>query len=429
MKKLIVLLAAAVLLTAVPACQDSGNSGPVGDTAETSVVLCIEEQYRQYFKELVDYLSAIGNETTYQLLVLPTAAEKREAELTRLRAEIMAGGGPDAFILDTTLPGAVGEFSEEDPPEKLFPNAEASMYSQIFLNVEDMVQSSEVIDPDSCNQTVMDVGVTDQGRFLLPLTYTFYTNIVETSGLQDPAFTFSSVDELLASDETALQQVFASHTLLMPPAILGKLADYESQTLLVTTETLLAAIESANSLAAIRDSSAAASGSSGYINESLLARIRYTDSEYSFFPVPNQQGGVTAGVSLYAAINRNTQHPQEAFDFIELLYSDEVTTSTGWEVNGRYYGSTYPMAYTGIPVKDEVYFDDLAGGETEAGINAATMASLRAMVQRIDSAVVYSTLEQDVFRTYFSYGTGDPDKSLVQRAQETISSMEMSLAE
>ena len=57
------------------------------------------------------------------------------------------------------------------------------------------------------------------------------------------------------------------------------------------------------------------------------------------------------------------------------------------------------------------------------------MTSLRAMVQRIDSAVVYSTLEQDVFRTYFSYGAGDPEKSLTERAQETISSMEMSLAE
>ena len=429
MKKLIVLLAAAVLLAAVPACQDSGNSGPVGDTAETSVVLCIESQYRQYFKELIDYLSATGNETTYELLVLPTAAEKRETELTRLRAEIMAGGGPDAFILDTTLPGTVGDSSEEDPPEKLFPNVEASMYSQIFLNVEDMVQSSEVIELESCNQTVMDVGVTDQGRFLLPLTYTFYTNIVESSSLRDPAFTFSSIDELLASDETALQQVFASHTLLMPPAILGKLADYEAQTLLVTPETLLAAVESANSRAAVRDSSAAASGSSGYINGSLLERIRYTDTAYSFFPVPDQRGGVTAGVSLYAAINRNTQHPQEAFDFIELLYSDEVITATGWEVNGRYYGSTYSLAYTGIPVKEAVYFDDLAGGEAGTDVNAATMTSLRAMVQRIDSAVVYSTLEQDVFRTYFSYGTGDPEKSLAQRAQETISSMEMSLAE
>lgn len=429
MKKLIVLLAAAVLLAAVPACQESGTSGPGGDTAETSVVLCIESQYRQYFKELIDYLSAIGNETTYELLVLPTGAEKRESELTRLRAEIMAGGGPDAFILDTTIPGAVGDSSEEDPPENLFPNVEASMYSQIFLNVEDMVQSSEVIELESCNQTVMDVGVTDQGRFLLPLTYTFYTNIVETSSLQDPAFTFSSVDELLASDETALQQVFARHTLLMPPAILGKLADYESQTLLVTAETLLAAIESANSLAAMRDSNAATSGSSGYINKALLDCINYTDTEYSFFPVPNQQGGVTAGVSLYAAINRNTQYPQEAFDFIELLYSDESTTATGWEVDGRYYGSTYSIAYTGIPVKDEIYFDDLAGSDTGTGINAATLASLRAMAQRIDSAVVYSTLEKDVFRTYFSYGAGDPEKSLAERAHEAISSMEMSLAE
>ena len=57
------------------------------------------------------------------------------------------------------------------------------------------------------------------------------------------------------------------------------------------------------------------------------------------------------------------------------------------------------------------------------------MTSLRAMVQRIDSAVVYSTLEQDVFRTYFSTAPVILRNSLAQRAQETISSMEMSLAE
>ena len=223
------------------------------------------------------------------------------------------------------------------------------MYSQIFLDVDDMVQSSEVIGLENCNQTVMDVGVTDQGRFLLPLTYTFYTNIVETSSLRDPAFVFSSIDELLASDETALQQAFASRTLLLPPAILGKLADYEAQILLVTPETLLAAVESANSLAAVRDSSAAASGFSGYINGSLLERIRYTDTAYSFFPGLTSGGGVTAGVSLYAAINRNTQHPQEPLTLSKLLYSDEVITATGWEVNGRYYGSTYSLAYTRHP--------------------------------------------------------------------------------
>lgn len=429
MKKLIVLLAAAVLLAALPACQDSGNSGPVGDTAETSVVLCIEEQYRQYFKELIDYLSAIGNETTYELLVLPSATEKRESELTRLRAEIMAGGGPDVFILDTYIPGSRGDSLEDGPPEKLFPNAEASMYSQIFLDVDDMVQSSEVIDLESCNQTVMDVGVTDQGRFLLPLTYTFYANIVETSSLQDPAFTFSSIEELLASNEAALQQALCGSSSFLPLATLGKLADYEAQTLLVTTETLLVAMETADALAAIRDSNAAASGSSGYINESLLERIRYTDTEYSFFPVPNQQGGITAGVSLYAAINGNTQHPQEAFDFIELLYSDEIITATGWKVNERYYGAINFITYSGIPVKDEVYFDDLAGSDTGTGINAATLASLRSMVQRIDSAVVYSTLDQTIYEAYFGWHFEPPGKSMEERVEEAISSMEMSLAE
>lgn len=429
MKKLIVFLAAALLLTAVPACQDSGSSGSGGGSDETPVVLCIESQYRQHFKAIIDYLSAIGNETTYQLLVLPTSTEKREAELTRLRAEIMAGGGPDAFILETYLPGSRGYSLEDGPSEKLFPNPEASMYSQLFLDVDDMVQNSEVIDLESCNQAVMDVGVTDQGRFLLPLAYTFGVSIVETSCLQDPAFTFSSVEDLLASDETALQQALAGIYSDLPLATLGKLADYEAQSLLVTRETLLAAMETADTLAAIRDRSIAISGTAGYINGALLDSVRSTDTAYSFFSLPNQQGGITAGVTMYAAINGNTQHPQEAFDFIELLYSDEVITSSGWEVNGKYYSNLYAAAYTGIPVKEEVFFDYLAGGETETGVNTATMSSLRALVQHIDSTVVYSTLDQTIYEAYFDWRFEPPGKSMEERVEEAISSMKMALAE
>ena len=57
--------------------------------------------------ELENYLLAKGVETDYEFLVLPNNTEDREPELTRLRTEIMAGEGPDAFILNATIPGTV----------------------------------------------------------------------------------------------------------------------------------------------------------------------------------------------------------------------------------------------------------------------------------------------------------------------------------
>lgn len=59
------------------------------------------------------------------------------------------------------------------------------------------------------------------------------------------------------------------------------------------------------------------------------------------------------------------------------------------------------------------------------------MASLRAAVERIDSAKVYSDLDLDIYDLYetwhFSYG--QLDTPLEELVEQTISSMEMTLAE
>ena len=174
MKKLALLLTVCLLAwSAFAGCQTqdtpqppepSGSEASASSTAQEGdpVVLCIEDSFEQDAYELENYLKATGVETEYEFLVLPNNTEDRETELTRLRTEIMAGEGPDAFILDATVPGTVTDSGE--PLEALFPNVEKSMYSHLFLDLEDMAQSSEIIDLESCNQTVMDVGVTGEAN-------------------------------------------------------------------------------------------------------------------------------------------------------------------------------------------------------------------------------------------------------------------------
>ena len=236
MKKLALLLAVCLITWSLAGCQTqpapsseetSASAGSVSSGAQPEsslpegdpVVVCVNYDFEQDMEELLDYLSAIGVETEYELLVLPSRAEDREAELTRLRTEIMAGGGPDAFVLGAVLPGT--RMDEGKSQEPLFPNVEKSMYSHLFLDLEDMAQNSEIVDLESCNQVVMDVGVTSQGRFLLPLTYTFSALLFDRSALNDPDYTFSTLEELLQSGEEALKGVMAWNTLGLFPDCLG----------------------------------------------------------------------------------------------------------------------------------------------------------------------------------------------------------------
>ena len=71
----------------------SGVSSETASEEGGPVVICVDESFRENLKELISYLAATGNETEYELLVLPDDTEGREPELTRLRTEIMAGAG------------------------------------------------------------------------------------------------------------------------------------------------------------------------------------------------------------------------------------------------------------------------------------------------------------------------------------------------
>ena len=130
MKKLSMLLAFCLLSVSLCGCQSqltsSSQSSEVSAVSASStaqegdpVVICLDESLEQDMEELIRYLEASGNETEYELLVLPEDTEDREPELTRLRTEIMAGKGPDAFVLNSPIPGTVTNSGEILEP--LFP--------------------------------------------------------------------------------------------------------------------------------------------------------------------------------------------------------------------------------------------------------------------------------------------------------------------
>ena len=415
-----------------PAPRASGSEASDSSNAQEGdpVVLCIEDSFEQDAYELENYLKATGVETEYEFLVLPNNTEDRETELTRLRTEIMAGEGPDAFILDATVPGTMTDSGE--PLEALFPNVEKSMYSHLFLDLEEMVQNSEIVDLESCNQTVMDVGVTGDGRFLLPLTYTFSALILDPSALEDPGYTFSTLDELLQSDQETLKGIAAWSTLKLFPNCLGALADYEGQNLLVTAESLTSAIQQADAFAAFQEEAYSQSPAEyqggSFISVNTLTSLAREDMEYAVLPIPNPQGGVTAAVTFYAAINANAAHPQEAFDFIELLYSPELVTQQGFEVNGMHYGTMFDYGDNGslaIPVKDGGP-PPIRGGQRLAAWHPGLLP--RAL-DRIDSAKVYSDLDLDIYNLYETWHFERPEESLEELVDRTVSTMEMTLAE
>ena len=216
------------------------------------------------------------------------------------------------------------------------------------------------------------------------------------------------------------------------PDCLGLLADYTGQNLLVTQDSLQQVIEQADALSAFQDETYSQSPAlyqgGRTIGANHLMSLAREETEYAVLPIPNPQGGVTAAVTFYAAINANAAHPQEAFDFIKLLYSPELVTQQGFEVNGMHYGTMFDYGGNGslaIPVKDRL----LLQYAEDSGLLPGTLASFQGALDRIDSAKVYSDLDLDIYNLYETWHFERPEESLEELVDRTVSTMEMTLAE
>ena len=128
-------------------------------------------------------------------------------------------------------------------------------------------------------------------------------------------------------------------------------------------------------------------------------------------------------MTFYAAINANAAYPQEAFDFIELLYSEELFTEQGFEVNGFHYGTTFSYGNHGlsasIPVKDEIFFQYLESYDLPSGHHGL----LAKAVERIDSAKVYSDLDLAIYQMYNTWRYDHLEETLEELVDRTVSTM------
>ena len=124
----------------------------------------------------LEELAAVGGPQNVQVEFLEGLGSDREGQLTRLRAELMAGEGPDLFVLRQN--GASDLF--------LFP--EKKMEDGLFLCLDGYMEGARFMEPDKMLTPVFDAGKSSEGRrFLLPVTYDIDAALMRSSYLHtDP---------------------------------------------------------------------------------------------------------------------------------------------------------------------------------------------------------------------------------------------------
>lgn len=381
MKKIIAgLISSLIILCVLSSCGKSSQT-PLRillDLGSTPTGLAEEAA-----ESLRNTIIARGGPSDIEIEVLPSTVSvngdlsyeaERNAQMTRIRTEIMAGSGPDVIIADCTNKNGLSLFKMPDKTKEL----------GLFAPLDEYIVNAQFMEWDSLTSVIMDAGKSEEyGQVLIPLTYTFPVTFFRKSDFaieNNDNLTWSDIingdDQLLKMSMTP--NLLAS-TWSFGPASLGVLADYSQgrSTLLFSEEELLNRVKQVMELKAEIDAVDAStypdcyktsmmvdfeqsnfsieqslSGDNDapydYIPELVDNRGEFTSEPLSMIPVYNDAGGITATICSFAAINANTKRVNDAFFVLDVLLDRDIQQSSNiW----------YRLLVGTLPVYDELMTD------------------------------------------------------------------------
>lgn len=145
----------------------------------------------------IDAFCQAHPEVSIRMDILPNKEAERAEYLQELRQKIESGAGPDLYLLPTGTVVTLDQplqytYREIDP---LFPDVSAAMAAGSFADVSEYYRRDADLGVEALNTAVMDAGVPDGARYVLPLRYTMTALYAFDEKLPDAGITPELLDQ------------------------------------------------------------------------------------------------------------------------------------------------------------------------------------------------------------------------------------------
>lgn len=316
------------------------------------LTICTDDAYDSEIETIARIWEKINDGAETDIVVIPQDPSLAETKIKQLRTEMMSGGGPDIFVMSTRL-----ETMEEEP-SMLFPNPEKTMRSDFFLPLDDYIADAQYMNRNDWNQKIMDAGKTAEGQIILPIAYTYYAYSFYSEDLKNLPAVPDSWEDLKNWKEPEAVENLISQVFLWFSQTFGKLADYEKDTLLFSEEELMNRVEEVfvwrNENRVMEGQikvSPAAGGMVENAREFWKQVVRTSGEEETIIPIPNDENGLTAYITLYAAVNRNTEYPDQAFSLLDFMFGEDMMSGKGVIIDNSeiYFGAGNNFSLAELP--------------------------------------------------------------------------------
>ena len=323
----------------VPQTNESLTVFCLGDDAVQKKLQLALERYRQMYPDVeVELIKPVYDMGNYEM----------EDELyQQVAAQIMAGSGPDIFIVDDAISDV----------EKL-------VRQGVFADMEPYFQADN-FDWEPYNQAVMDGGVWNGKRFLIPLTYSFPLLFTSRTALEETGFDVEACGDYqgfleettrFMEDETQTRQLFRKKIFITDIVEDSGLtiADYDTRTVDLSSPLFKAGNQWRKTVAercpydyndsyddaglygaaAVRDGdvlwTVTMQPTYGFYTEFSALK---TIGEAVMMPVRDINGGIQAQIGHPLGVRANSENLQNAYNYIKILLGFSVQTSVAWNWN------------------------------------------------------------------------------------------------
>lgn len=239
-------------------------------------------------------------EVEVTLELLPTEKSERERYLKQLRTKILAGEGPDVYLLPTSADLIVDADKKNHTDtltvEPLFADVTQAMYTGIFADAAKLYDADHALNTAGLRREVMTAGVVDGARYVFPLRFDMPIVLTEDSQYGDQSL--NTLARLAVDTGDGL--LAAGLELPRDTSAFPKLFDYEAGELLVTMEEIqeyLTLYQNWYALAAPVENSIL-----GPIEEGL--REKYNSFFHDFFPDVLQELGISVTRAYWGSVNQ-----------------------------------------------------------------------------------------------------------------------------
>ena len=333
------------------------------------------------------------------LLQLTADQEERSNRIDQLQTEMMAGQGPDIFI----LPCDDGFTYNET---QLVENVEKGMATGLFADLTTLYNQDETLQKDVLLEKVMDAGVMDDKRYILPLRYQYPIILTLEDELQAAGL---EISELSQNSETFLStvlsqkksawhvsgaNVFAANLINVFPS----LCDYSTGEVSLDEETVVATLSQyMELLSSLDQKSIEADGgvwpnflsadrplSTLFLSDDLFFYLDIAYAQYQDLvavPFAAQDGSIVANVSYYGAVSANCAAVEEAYEFLKLFLSREVQSGGALEADGASYDASEWGTTHGWPVRSDITAAELRAAVPQTPLLHGMVEELRQPVE------------------------------------------------